>query len=235
MAYEPKSSNDTSVPQAFYALYLYPNQNGSGHVVFSLKLKTRRSTQKCVLQPMTQDIIDLVNKMGTEVKVKDWIQFSSIDADLYAADENDDDSCALDKDYESNNDKDVNDSDDDLSANEEWDEDDDSSESDDDDEPLDCGYDLHDGRESDQSSSTDDNKDDHNSNASEHEHQNDHFAILVNEPGDEESVNADELHDQDVERVNIVEADDSEEDNDVIEDATLFSKAQVPSNEHNLP
>ena len=99
MAYEPKSSNETSVPRAFYALYLYPNENGSGHVVFSLKLKTRRSTQKCVLQPMTQDIIDLVNNMGTEEKVKDGIQFSNVDggatlADLYAADENDDDSCA---------------------------------------------------------------------------------------------------------------------------------------------
>jgi hypothetical protein len=32
MAYEPKSSNDTGMPQAFYALYLYPNENGSGHV-----------------------------------------------------------------------------------------------------------------------------------------------------------------------------------------------------------
>ena len=79
MAYEPKSSNDTNVPWAFYALYLYPNENGSGHVVFSLKLKTRRSTQKCVLQPMTQDIIDLVNQMGTEENVKDRIQFSNVD------------------------------------------------------------------------------------------------------------------------------------------------------------
>ena len=32
MAYEPKSSNNTSVPRCFYALYLYPNENGSGHV-----------------------------------------------------------------------------------------------------------------------------------------------------------------------------------------------------------
>ena len=70
---------------------------------------------------MTQDIIDLVNNMGTEEKVKDGIQFSRIDGgttptNLYAADKNDDDSCASDKDYESN-DKDVNASDDDLSAN----------------------------------------------------------------------------------------------------------------------
>ena len=44
---------------------------------------------------MTQDIIDLVNQMGTEENVKDGIQFSNVDGgatltDLYAADENDD-------------------------------------------------------------------------------------------------------------------------------------------------
>ena len=199
MAYEPKSSNDTSVPQAFYALYLYPNENGSGHVVFSLKLKTRRSTQKCVLQPMTQDIIDLVNQMGTEENVKDGIQFSNVDggatlADLYAAEKNDDDSCASDKDYKSD-DEDVNASDDDLNANEEWDEDDDSSDSDDDDDPSDGEYDLNDGMESsDGSSRTDDNESDHGD-ALERENQNDHFAIPANEQGEEELVNSDELHD----------------------------------------
>ena len=134
----------------------------------------------------------------------------------YAADENNEDSCASDKDYKSD-DEDVNASDNDLNANEEWDEDDDSSDSHDDDDPSDGEYDLNDGMESDGSSSTDDNESDHGD-AFERENQNDHFAIPANEPGEEESVNADELHDQDVERVNIV-ADDSEEDNDVIEDA----------------
>ena len=79
MAYEPKCSNDTGVPRSFYALYLYPNENGSGHVVFSLKLKTTMSTQKCIPQPMTQDIIDLVNEMGKEEKVRDGIEFSRVD------------------------------------------------------------------------------------------------------------------------------------------------------------
>ena len=72
MAYKPKLSNDTGMPQAFYALYLYPNENGSGHVVFSLKLKTRRSTQKCIPQPMTQDIIYIVNKIGRRGKGERW-------------------------------------------------------------------------------------------------------------------------------------------------------------------
>ena len=76
-----KLSNDTAVPQAFYALYLYPNENGSGHVVFNLKMKIIRSAQKCVPQTMTQNIINLVNKMGKEKKVKDSIQFFCIDGD----------------------------------------------------------------------------------------------------------------------------------------------------------
>ena len=42
-------------------------------------MKTNRSTKIYVPQPMTQDIIDLVNKMGKEEKVKDGIQFFCID------------------------------------------------------------------------------------------------------------------------------------------------------------
>ena len=78
---------------------------------------------------MTQDIIDLINRMGKEEKVKDGIQFFCIDGgatitDLYPANENDDDSCSSDKDYKFE-DEDVNDSDNDLSDNEEWVKDDD--------------------------------------------------------------------------------------------------------------
>ena len=146
LAYEPKSSNATGMPRAFYALYLYPNKNGSGHVVFSLKLKTRRSTQKCIPQPMTQDIIDLVNELGKQEKMRDGIEFSRVDggstlSDLYAADENDEDSCASDKDFDSD-DKDVNASDDDLSDNEEWVEDGDLPESEDDVEQSEDEYDI---------------------------------------------------------------------------------------------
>ena len=45
-----------------------------------------------------------MNQLGTEENVKDGIQFLNVDGgatltDLYAVDENDDDSCASDKDY----------------------------------------------------------------------------------------------------------------------------------------
>ena len=98
---------------------------------------------------MTQDLIDIVNTLGKEEKVRDGIQFLRVDGgatitDLYAADENNEDSCASDKDYESD-DKDVNDSDNDLSDNEEWVEDDDLPESEDDHEQSGDKYDLNDG------------------------------------------------------------------------------------------
>ena len=98
---------------------------------------------------MTQDIIDLVNKLGKEEKVRDGIEFSRVDggstlSDLYAADENDDDSCVSDKDYKSD-DNDVNASDDDLSDNEEWVEDDDHPESEDDINQSEDEFDINDG------------------------------------------------------------------------------------------
>ena len=73
--------------------------------------------------------------------------------------------------------------------------------------------------ETDESSSADDSEDDHDDDALEQEQQNDHFAFPVNEPPDEELANADELHDENVEQVNVI-ADDSGEDNDVIENTT---------------
>jgi hypothetical protein len=98
---------------------------------------------------MTQDIIDLVNEMGKEEKVRDGIQFLRVDGgatlnDLYAADENDEDSCVSDKDYKSD-DNDVNASDDDLSDNEEWVEDDDHPESEDDTNQSEDEFDINDG------------------------------------------------------------------------------------------
>ena len=102
---------------------------------------------------MTQDIIDIINKMGKEEKVRDGIQFLRVDGgatitDLYAADENDKDSCVSDKDYESD-DKDMNASDDDLSDNEEWVEDDDLPESEDDIKQSGDEYDINDDMASD--------------------------------------------------------------------------------------
>ena len=91
---------------------------------------------------MTQDIINMVNKMGKEGKVKNGIQFFCIDGgatitDLYPANENEDDSCVSAKDYKLD-DEDVNNLNNELSDNEEWVEDDGLEESEDD-------YDLNDG------------------------------------------------------------------------------------------
>lgn len=104
LAYDTESSNDTNVSRAFFALYVKPNDNGTGHKVFKLQTKKVVSTPKCVLKPMTQDIINVVNKMGEEEGVMDGIQFLDVHGkatilDLYPADEGDDDSGVSDDDY----------------------------------------------------------------------------------------------------------------------------------------
>ena len=160
---------------------------------------------------MTQDIIDIVNEMGKEEKVRDGIQFLRIDGgatitDLYTADVNDEDSCASDKDYESD-DKDMNASDDDLSDNEEWVEDDDLPESEDDVEQSEDEYDINNGMASDVSLNIDVDEGD-NDVASEHE----------SEESDHESQGNDLLNEDQVESgLNIVET-DNDEDNDDFED-----------------
>jgi hypothetical protein len=216
MAYEPKSSNDTGEPQAFYVLYMYPNKNGSGHVVFSLKMKTTRSTQKCVPQPMTQDIINLVNKMGKEEKVKDGIQFFRIDGgamitDLYPANENDYDSCASDKDYKFE-DEDVNDSDNNLSDNEEWVEDDNLPESKDNLKQSEDEYDLNDGMAPDEQS---DHFNQDSLNADVDEGNNEDASKLEFEESDHQSLD-DNSQNEDQEDLgpNIVESDIEEDDDD---------------------
>ena len=105
LAYDTASINYTSIPRAFCALYLSSNDNGTGHWVFRIGTKNAKSTPKCVVKPMTQDIVDDVNTLGIEEGVQDGIHFIDIDgkatvSDLYNADEHDDDSCASDKDYE---------------------------------------------------------------------------------------------------------------------------------------
>ena len=40
LAYDVKSDNKTSKPRAFYALYIGPNDGGTGHSVFKLSTKS---------------------------------------------------------------------------------------------------------------------------------------------------------------------------------------------------
>ena len=47
LAYDVKSNNKTSKPRAFYALYIGPNNAGTGHSVFKLAKKNMIVTPRC--------------------------------------------------------------------------------------------------------------------------------------------------------------------------------------------
>ena len=64
LAYDVKSDNKTSKPRAFHALYIGPNDAGTGHSVFKLSTKKMIVTPRCKPIPMPDDVIEVVNQMG---------------------------------------------------------------------------------------------------------------------------------------------------------------------------
>lgn len=73
MGYNTTASNDMGVPRAFYGLYIETNENGTGHRVIKLKTKRPVKTPRCIPKPMSQDMIDRINKLGEEEGVVDGI------------------------------------------------------------------------------------------------------------------------------------------------------------------
>ena len=104
MAYNVTSSNKTTDPRAFFALYIGPNDSGTGHIVFKLGTKRLVTTPKCKPKPMAEDVVEVVNEMGKQEGMPDGIQFHNIHhkstlSDLYADEvglHDNDNSCASD-------------------------------------------------------------------------------------------------------------------------------------------
>ena len=57
MAYDVKTSNKTTHPRAFYALYIGPNDNSTGHSVFKLSTRQLLTTSKCKPVPMPEEVL----------------------------------------------------------------------------------------------------------------------------------------------------------------------------------
>ena len=108
LAYDVKSNNKTSKPRTFYALYIRPNDGGTGHSVFKLSTKSMIITPKCKPIPMPDDVIQVVNQMGEDGGSPDGIFFCNIHKkstveDMYGnVDSQDDSSCASDKSWDMN-------------------------------------------------------------------------------------------------------------------------------------
>ena len=103
MAYTVRANSKTSRPRAFYALYIGPNDGGTGHSVFKFSTKKMIITTKCKPVPIPDDVIDVMNKMGKDEEMPDRIRFCNIHTestldDLYGdVESQDDSSCASDE------------------------------------------------------------------------------------------------------------------------------------------
>ena len=78
MVYGVQANNKTLRPRAFYALYIGPNDGGSGHSVFKLLTKEMIITPKCKPVPMSDNVINVVNKLGEEEGILNGVHFRNM-------------------------------------------------------------------------------------------------------------------------------------------------------------
>ena len=86
LAYDVKSNNKTSKLRAFHALYIGPNDEGTGHSVFQLSTKAMIVTPRCKPIPMPDDLISIVNQMGADDGSPEGIVFRNILKELIVED-----------------------------------------------------------------------------------------------------------------------------------------------------
>ena len=86
LAYDIKLNNKTSKPRAFYALYIGPNDEGTGHSVFKLSTKAMIVTPRCKPIPMPDDVIAVVNQMEVDDGPPEVIVFCNIHKELSVED-----------------------------------------------------------------------------------------------------------------------------------------------------
>ena len=83
MAYNNTTRSNTLYLRRFYTLYIGPNDNGTGHLIFKLSTK-HIPTLKYIPVPMPEDLIEVINEMDTFTTN---IQINHFDSDHYTAQE----------------------------------------------------------------------------------------------------------------------------------------------------
>ena len=78
LEYDEKLNNKISKPRAFYALYIGPNDGGTGHSVFKLSTKATIIIPRCKPIPMPDNVIELVNQIGEDNGSLEGIVFCNI-------------------------------------------------------------------------------------------------------------------------------------------------------------
>ena len=62
ITYDTKGGNHTLCPRIFYALYIEPNGDGNGHLIYTLSLDKILVTMKYQSVPIHKDLIKMMNK-----------------------------------------------------------------------------------------------------------------------------------------------------------------------------
>ena len=86
MAYDITTNNKTTIPRAPYALYIRPNDSGTGHQVFKLSSKWLVTSPKYKPVPMPDEEIKVVNDLGIQDGMPSGIKFRNTHHELILAD-----------------------------------------------------------------------------------------------------------------------------------------------------
>ena len=62
MAYDNNVRSNKLYPRILYALYIGPNNNGTGHLIFKLSTKQILTTMKYKPVPIPEDLIKTINE-----------------------------------------------------------------------------------------------------------------------------------------------------------------------------
>ena len=84
MAYDNNARSNTLYTRTLHALYIGPNDNGTGHLIFKLSTKQILTTLKYKPVPMPEDLIKAINETDSFTTN---IQINHFDSDHYTAQE----------------------------------------------------------------------------------------------------------------------------------------------------
>ena len=77
VAYDNKVENRTLRPRVFYALYVRPNDDGNGHLIYRLSMDQILVTKEYQSVPVPEDLIEAINETGSS---NNKVQVNHIDS-----------------------------------------------------------------------------------------------------------------------------------------------------------
>ena len=78
MTYDVTADNKTTIPRAFYALYIGPNDSGTVYQAFKLSTIWMVTSPKCKPIPIPDNVIEVVNDLKRQGCMPSGIEFRNI-------------------------------------------------------------------------------------------------------------------------------------------------------------